>query len=423
MPRPTGALRQAAQATQAAFLPSRSLRTPSSTPPHPSHWIQLRQTKKSSERPVQRGVPELPRRNGVFLDKPPFCKVKDPAVFRHPSLKGYFLKEEKEGGGLDEESMRARRKSRSRGLATYERHELIGKEILELIVTELLYEKYNKMSLEEIEDVRDTLLSDLSLAQQAQHYNLISHLRADPVSVAQVSASLPVRASLFRSYTAGIHFQHGMQYCRQWMRQLFRSAINEEYEDLRARLAVERRHKTTKEKKTGPDAAMYNLNEWLKKREVEPTWRVSIKGKIPNQVYKAELSFLGSRFLGGGRTVKAAKNQAAALAMGLRTQTSSIPDLDTRVWGPRLYTWCQQRQVKLKPQFTTEHVQGGLWNAAKAALVELAPDMLGKWAEEDANTQEDMEKMLATPSLDDLPPENASSSPLAPTSPASSPGS
>ncbi|GAA5884858.1 hypothetical protein JCM6882_007128 [Rhodosporidiobolus microsporus] len=440
MPRPTSVLRQAAQAAKEALTPSRSIRTPSSTPPHPSHWIQLRGSQKSSNRLIQEDAPSLPWQKGVSVDKPPFCAVNDVAVFSHPSLRGYVPKEEDEGNALDAESVRERRKNRPRRLATYERHELLGKEILELVVTELLYEKFKKMAAEEIEEVRDALLSDLSLSRFSQHYDLPSRLRADPVSISEVAGTLSVQASLFRSYATGIHFQYGMQFCRQFMRQVFRSAITEGYEDLRA-LVDARRKQSIRERKTGPDASLYHLNQWLNEKDVEVKWHTLVKGKIPDQVYRVELSFLGSRFVGGGRSIKDAKRQAAALALSRRWQLSSLPDLNSADWSPRLHTWCRSREDTALPRFEVTHFDGPVWkcrvkvnertweglgqgkrqaraSASKAALAELAPEKMEEWAQEDAKAQEGVDKEVVIPSLDsELPAEDLPSTPSTPTPP------
>ncbi|GAA5973651.1 hypothetical protein JCM11641_005062 [Rhodosporidiobolus odoratus] len=367
---------------------SPSPRVPSPNP-HPRHWINLSHTQKTIHRIEQRAKKETPRLSPLNLPKPPFHKVTDPTIFRHPSLKGHFLPAKQ--SDAEGESLRINSRARRRyGWESYERHELLGKQVIEMVITELLAEKYHKLAAEQIQRVRETLLSTANLSHLCQHYKLSTFLRADPVSVAQVAQIPDVQASLFCSYVAGLHFQEGMAYARQWLRQCFRSSINQEYDELRKQIAKEKSLR-------GTTTALYTLKLWLAQRNIEPQWRMTRKGRPPLETFKAELTFLGARVLGGGRNTSAAKENAAATALGLRQNLTALEDPDEMQWAQVLHAYCREREIKRT--FVTNEVDNPVWmctieiggtvwtaqglgkrlaraNCARLVLADIAPEVI-----------------------------------------------
>ncbi|GAA5945169.1 hypothetical protein JCM10213_001464, partial [Rhodosporidiobolus nylandii] len=325
MPTPAQAWRTAAAAIvsrtrpslRLSLFPSSFVRFTATAPPAPA-TTPLTYQEKAARRREQLG-PRPQRLSPLRLPKPPFLRVKDPTVFAHPSLKGHYLPQE--DNVKEEEKLAAGQRGKRKGsLQTYERHELIGKQMIELVVMELLTEKYSRLSPHELDQIHKNLVSTNSLSRLSRHYDLASHLRADPISITQVAAQHAVQASLFRSYAAGLYLQEGMAYVRQWLRQVFRSVINDEYDQLRQELARQLDRQARQQGGRMGVKAYEHLQVWLHKRKIVPKWRFTVKGVPPNQVFKAELTFMGARALGGGRTVQAAKQQAAAVVLGLQMQ-------------------------------------------------------------------------------------------------------
>ncbi|GAA6038568.1 hypothetical protein JCM8097_004635 [Rhodosporidiobolus ruineniae] len=407
---PTGVLRTAARAAQDTIARSSpSARTKPAAPPHPSTWVKL-DSVKAAKRYLGRTAPPVPKLSPLALPKPPFRKVTNPTVFAHPSLKAYALPVMEEEENAASTDFRKRRRSTRTTPETFERHEALGKEMIDMVVTELLFEKYAKMSPEEIQQIRHLLVGEVNLAHLCRHYDLASHLHADPIARDQLAETPSVLASLFRSYAAGLHFQEGLAYARQWLRQCFRSSLNDEFDALRHRVAEDERLKLRESEKKRPDEPLARLDRFLQQRKVQPQWRISVKGIPPRQVFKAELRFMGARALGGGRTMRAAKSQAAAVALGLQDKPEALADPDTMLWSPRLYNYCRQRNIK--PKFDTVVVNNPVWrcqllvddrffeamgigkkvaraNAAKAALEELAPALMEKYLAEDEGRVQD----------------------------------
>ncbi|GAA5865305.1 hypothetical protein JCM1840_001519 [Sporobolomyces johnsonii] len=341
-------------------------RLQSASAPNPSKWITLRESRKEQplDHPLQ---PSESRAGRITLPKPPFHEVKNIAVFAHPS----FRRTHTWRFEAPESELTGRRRKQ---LMNYERHENFGKDLLQLVVTELATEKYPALRPPAISAIVQTLIGNSELASLSQHYSLPSLLRVDPIAKDVFAADPSVHASLFRAYAAGIYFQEGQRFARQWLRQCFRSILTAEYETIKAALFGEQA-----EFKTSPiredEMPLAQFERWMGTVGIKAAWMYSVKGKPPKQVFKAEVRWSGQRAYGSGPTKLIARQNAAAAAIGMRdlpltpTPIRTVQEaraaheartaLETRTaqevsdWTPKLYAFCREHKLSI-PQFFTE---------------------------------------------------------------------
>jgi len=132
------------------------------------------------------------------------------------------------------------------------------------------------------------------------------------------------RASLFCAYLASVQVEHGPQAARAWIRRCFAAVVAHDYPSWRATEAALDPLKDS-------DSPLFHLYEFFKRHGIEPKWTVAWKGDVGDKVFKAEVEFCNVRAAGSGRSVKLAKQNAAALALkvGVRLP-SSCPSLSAR---------------------------------------------------------------------------------------------
>jgi dsRNA-specific ribonuclease len=163
--------------------------------------------------------------------------------------------------------------------------------------------------------LQQALLGNTCLSHLSRHYKLPSFLPASTLSTPSLAADPAVQAALFRAYVAGLWEQEGDAYTRQWVRQCFRSFINDDYSRLRKTIAEQEAKKLWPEGAPSPDTPLNRFNALVKARKLEVEWNVWVRGVTPRQAFKAEVSFEGVRFTGGGRTARTAQQDAAAKAL------------------------------------------------------------------------------------------------------------
>ncbi|GAA6000610.1 hypothetical protein JCM10207_004575 [Rhodosporidiobolus poonsookiae] len=404
MLRATPVWRTAANAARDALAPSSSTSVPSSSAPRPrsettSLVHHLVDTFGDNGPPIHR----LPSESS---SKPLYLKVHDPAVFTHPSVTSYVKKEPRNGNTAVRKGGR-RLPTVVAGMLTYEKHALVGKQMVESYVTELLVEKYPRLDVDQVKIIRDTLLRSKDLAKVSRDYQLPALLHADPFAQENIAQQHWTQTSLLFSYVAGLHYQEGLPFARQWVRQLFRSRINESFVDLLAQLRPRRAGDATPRKESEPP---YNLLfNWFRKYRVKPNWQMASKGVAPRVTYRAEVTFLGCRAVGGGSTIKQARNAAAEVVLAqMEENPQALAMPETHRWAERFRTWHRERDLHPKYDLQSE---GGLWraelaidgevfqargvgkavaksNVGKAALMKLDREAWGRFMQEDAELAE-----------------------------------
>ncbi|GAA5961013.1 hypothetical protein JCM21900_002274 [Sporobolomyces salmonicolor] len=342
-------------ARQGPSRPSSSLSSPApfhrlehASAPHPSKWVTLRETRRDQP-PVLPLESSQSRAGRLTHPKPPFLEVKNPAVFTHPS----FERSPTWRFEAPESELKGRGRKQ---LLNYERHEHFGKDLLQLVVTELVTEKYPALRPPAISAIVQSLLGKSQLASLSQHYSLPSLLRADPLGKDIFAADPSVHASLFRAYAAGLYFQEGQSFARQWLRQCFRSNLTAEYEAVKGALFGEQAQLRTSAVKED-EMPIAQFQRWMDKAKIKAAWMYSVRGKPPQQEFKAEVRWNGLRAYGSGPSKVAARQNAAAAALSMRELPSPSPSpsrtsQEVSDWTPRLYEFC--RAHNLRPQFFTE---------------------------------------------------------------------
>ncbi|BGP45395.1 hypothetical protein JCM10450v2_001213 [Rhodotorula kratochvilovae] len=222
---------------------------------------------------------------------------------------------------------------------------MLGGDLLQFVVKELLIEKYHNLRPAAIQAATDRLLGTDALSLLADNYNLVASLRADPVAVDAIADDPEVHASLFRSYVAGMHFQYGLFATRTWIRQCFRSVINHDYADWRT--AADHA-----EKQEAIDTPLQRLNTLCLRRSKNAQWTVTSKGEGLGAVFKADLQVGSIRTSGSGRSVHLAKQNAAILALKLadpKPPPEPEPEIDCT---SRLHAYAKHRGLAPPVFFT-----------------------------------------------------------------------
>lgn len=120
------------------------------------------------------------------------------------------------------------------------------------------------------------------------------------------------QAALLRTYLAALHAQEGERFAYQWIRQNFRSVLNNSYDELRAQQMEEARAAREKEILS----PMSHLRNFVRHRPgVEPVWQIAVRGD--REEYRAEVVLFGLRTSGTANTIRMAKQNAAEKLMQL----------------------------------------------------------------------------------------------------------
>lgn len=163
--------------------------------------------------------------------------------------------------------------------------------------------------------LQHALLGNTCLSFLSRHYKLPSLLPAETLASPSITSDPAVQAALFRAYVAGLWEQEGEAYTRQWLRQCFRSFINNDYAGLRKTIAEQEAKKLWPMNAPSPDTPLNRFNALVKVRKFEVEWKIWAKGVPPRQAFKAEVRFNGATLTGGGRTARTAQQDAAAKAL------------------------------------------------------------------------------------------------------------
>lgn len=164
--------------------------------------------------------------------------------------------------------------------------------------------------------VRALLLGDASLASIAKHYKLDTKVPPVATGESQVrhgdTAAPGHQAALLRTYLAALHSQEGERFAYQWIRQCFRSVLNNSYDELRAQQKEEARAAREKEILS----PMSHLRNFVRHRPgIAPEWNIAVRGD--REEYRAEVALFGLRTSGTAKTVRMAKQNAAEKLMHL----------------------------------------------------------------------------------------------------------
>ncbi|GAA6056171.1 hypothetical protein JCM3770_004242 [Rhodotorula araucariae] len=222
---------------------------------------------------------------------------------------------------------------------------MLGGDLLQFVVKELLMEKYPALSPTAIQAAADRLLGTDSLSLLADNYDLVASLRADPVAVEAIADDPEVHAALFRSYVAGMHLEYGLSATRSWIRQCFRSVINHDYADWRAGADIADRQQAL-------DTPLHRLNTLCQRRRKNAQWKISSKGEGQATVYKAELQVGSVKTSGTGRSIQLAKQNAAVVALKL-SDSKPPPEPEPDIgYTSRLYAYAKQQGLPAPVFFT-----------------------------------------------------------------------
>jgi dsRNA-specific ribonuclease len=163
--------------------------------------------------------------------------------------------------------------------------------------------------------VRALLLGDTSLASIAKHYKLGTKVPAATTGETQSRQGDHTpghQAALLRTYLAALHAQEGERFAYQWIRQNFRSVLNNSYDELRAQQKEEARAAREKEILS----PMSHLRNFVRHRPgVAPEWNIAVRGD--REEYRAEVALFGLRTSGTANTIRMAKQNAAEKLMHL----------------------------------------------------------------------------------------------------------
>ncbi|GAA5841572.1 hypothetical protein JCM9279_000693 [Rhodotorula babjevae] len=228
--------------------------------------------------------------------RPALLDIRSRPTWNHPSILAYVPK------------MHARDPEWRKEKTSYERLAILGRALLDYTVKELLVDQVPTISARDLEGACQLLLSDDILSDLALGYDLVSKLRADPVAADVIAADHEVHASLFCAYLASVQVEYGPQAARSWIRKCFTSVVAHDYPKWRATEGALDPRKDI-------DTPLFHLYEFFKRYDIEPQWTVAWKGAVGDKVFKAELEFCDVRAAGSGRSVKLAKQNAAARAL------------------------------------------------------------------------------------------------------------
>lgn len=234
---------------------------------------------------------------------------------------------------------------------------------------ELLVDTYPKLTPEALAAVRALLLGDTSLASIAKHYKLGTKVPAATTGETQSRQGDHTpghQAALLRTYLAALHAQEGERFAYQWIRQNFRSVLNNSYDELRAQQKEEARAAREKEILS----PMSHLRNFVRHRPgVAPEWNIAVRGD--REEYRAEVALFGLRTSGTANTIRMAKQNAAEKLMHLVWRAAGPEDVEPNLpdYPKLLVLWAGQSE-KQKPQF---HCQ-----VEKAPVVRCTLDVQGK---------------------------------------------
>lgn len=195
--------------------------------------------------------------------------------------------------------LRARALShRSIGAHNNERLEFFGDALVNLIVAELIYEKFPKADEGELTRLRARLVSEPALADIAREIELGDDLRLGPGELKSGGFRRDsILADAFEALVAAVYFDGGWEACRILVRGLV---------DERLTQAAEADDKDAKTR----------LQEWLQARgQPLPTYEMlSTSGADHAKVFDVECTVAGSDLRGHGRgnSRRAAEQNAAA---------------------------------------------------------------------------------------------------------------
>ncbi|GAA6010854.1 hypothetical protein JCM11491_004567 [Sporobolomyces phaffii] len=369
---------------QACATPSR--RAPPVETPSAGQWVNPYPRESRSSGSIANHV-----RSPIAHVMPPRVEISDPAVFSHPSLIGdpRTFRFEKPLSVLKKWDSRSE---------SFEKLEHFGKSLLKMTLTELVSNHYASLTVHAVENLTNRLLSRANLLDRSAHYSLSDRLMSDPLANKYLRIAPSVRTSLFYAYAAGIYQQEGSIYATQWIRQCFRSTLEEEYGKMKEELfpsavaasspaiagqpkaasvesievpsnvdvVKEERPQSGKESSKLRNAnpvlpevmPLVLLDAHAKQHKTgPPDWKYLVRGVAPEQMFKAVLTVGDKTVEGSGKTKNWARQSAAAAFLGIRDLDtrlfeSSLLPLDEASYTPRLYEFLKEFDLPL-PQFTT----------------------------------------------------------------------
>lgn len=306
----------------------------------------------------------MPPATPLRLPKPPFVQINNSP--NPPPTR--LAREDEVAEGAEHSAEMEAQAVRER--KAYAASQDLAKRVCETAVKELLVDTYPKLTPEALAGVRALLLGDASLASIAKHYKLDTKVPPVATGESQVrhgdTAAPGHQAALLRTYLAALHSQEGERFAYQWIRQCFRSVLNNSYDELRAQQKEEARAAREKEILS----PMSHLRNFVRHRPgIAPEWNIAVRGD--REEYRAEIALFGLRTSGTAKTVRMAKQNAAEKLMHLIWRAAGPEDVEPDLpdYPKLLVLWAGQSE-KQRPQF---HCQ-----VEKAPVVRCTLDVQGK---------------------------------------------
>ena len=118
---------------------------------------------------------------------------------------------------------------RSSGKKNYERFELLGDAVIQLAITEILLDKFDKSNEGELSRMRQFLVNKSTLAEIASELHLDNILISHNLDIEKnLSLKKSINADLFESIIGGIYLDSNFQKCKTILFKIFSQLINSE---------------------------------------------------------------------------------------------------------------------------------------------------------------------------------------------------
>uniref|UniRef100_A0A0W0FX36 Uncharacterized protein n=1 Tax=Moniliophthora roreri TaxID=221103 RepID=A0A0W0FX36_MONRR len=115
-----------------------------------------------------------------------------------------------------------------------EKFEHLGDSVLSLVVTDLLFEMYPGLRVGPSTKVRAMIVNNQILAAISQRYKLPHRLSVHPTQALALRESIHVQADVFEAFVGGLYTDQGLEAVRPWLNALFRPYVKTAYDIVRA---------------------------------------------------------------------------------------------------------------------------------------------------------------------------------------------